>query len=170
MTPPPPPHIWIDFWAESAKGQIQGRAIIGQWGAILHRTLQQQTEYIAIWEEVLIFLAFSFWDILVSCMWLSHFHLLPFKYIYGAKCLIYIHLCTFHVKDNSARLQWYSCTQYKAPGPLVLLVQLWEFLALSVFSSPEPKAQVSFCHSATSVVHPSVLHSSVVVVRKISHF
>ena len=68
-----------------------------------------------------IFLAFSFWHILVSCMWLSHFHLLvlPFKYIYDAKCLIYIHLCTFYVKENSARLQWYSCARYKDPGPLV---------------------------------------------------
>ena len=72
------------------------------------------------WEEVLIFLVFSFWHILVSCIKLSHFHLLPFKYIYGAKCLIYIHLCTFHVKENSARLQWYSCARYKAPGPLVI--------------------------------------------------
>ena len=27
------PHICIDFWAKSAKGQIQGRAIICQWGA-----------------------------------------------------------------------------------------------------------------------------------------
>ena len=42
---------------------------------------------------MLIFLAFSFWHILVSCMWLSHFQVLLFKYIYGAKCLIYIHLC-----------------------------------------------------------------------------
>ena len=28
--PPPPLHIFIDFWAKCAKGQIQGRAIIGQ--------------------------------------------------------------------------------------------------------------------------------------------
>ena len=33
-----------------------------------------------------------------------------------------------------------------------------------IFSSPEPKAQVSYCHSAPSVVRPSV------VVRKLSHF
>ena len=32
-----------------------------------------------------------------------------------------------------------------------------------VFSSPEPKARVSYCHSAPSVVRPSV-------VRKLSHF
>ena len=36
---PPPLHICIDFWAKCTKGQIQGRAIIGQLGAILHRTL-----------------------------------------------------------------------------------------------------------------------------------
>ena len=53
------------------------------------------------------------------CIGLSHFHFLPFKYFYGAKCFIYINLCTFHVKENSARLQWYSCARYKAPGPLV---------------------------------------------------
>ena len=32
----------------------------------------------------------------------------------------------------------------------------------SIFSSPEPKAQVSYCHSTPSVVRPSV--------RKLSHF
>ena len=70
-------------------------------------------------------LMFSFWHILVSCIGL--FHLLPFKYFYGAKCLIYINLCTFHVKENSARLQWYSCARYKAPGPLGK-VELWPLM------------------------------------------
>ena len=37
------------------------------------------------------------------------------------------------------------------------------------FSSPEPKAQVSYCHSALSVVRPSVVRLSSVV-RKLSHF
>ena len=32
-----PPHICIDFWAKSAKGRIQDRAIIGQWGVLLQR-------------------------------------------------------------------------------------------------------------------------------------
>ena len=27
------PHIFIDFWAKSAQGRIQGKAIICQWGA-----------------------------------------------------------------------------------------------------------------------------------------
>ena len=44
------------FWAKSAKGRIQGRAIIGQCGGFLQRIssselfgrLQQQTEYIAM--------------------------------------------------------------------------------------------------------------------------
>ena len=40
-------------------------------------------------------------------------------------------------------MQCYSCARYKAPGPLV--------------SSPEPKARVSYCHSAPSVVRPSVV-------------
>ena len=42
-----------------------------------------------------------------------------------------------------------------------------------LFSSPEPKARVSYCHSAPSVVRPSVRPSVVVVVvvvRKLSHF
>ena len=48
-----PPHICIDFWAKSAKGRIQGRAIIDQWGALLRRTLQQQTEYMEmIWKHL----------------------------------------------------------------------------------------------------------------------
>ena len=37
-----------------------------------------------------------------------------------------------------------------------------------LFSSPEPKARVSYCHSAPSVVRPSVRRPS--VVRKLSHF
>ena len=37
-----------------------------------------------------------------------------------------------------------------------------------IFSSPEPKARVSYCHSAPSVVRPSVRPSS--VRRKLSHF
>ena len=41
----------------------------------------------------------------------------------------------------------------------------WTFLQLqNIFSSPEPKAQVSYCHRAPSVVRPSV------VVCKLSHF
>ena len=39
----------------------------------------------------------------------------------------------------------------------------------SFFSSPEPKAQVSYCHSAPSVVRPSVVRPPSVV-RKLSHF
>ena len=31
------------------------------------------------------------------------------------------------------------------------------FPFLAIFSSPEPKAQVSYCHSAPSVVRPSVV-------------
>ena len=36
-----------------------------------------------------------------------------------------------------------------------------------IFSSPEPKAQVRYCHSAPSVVRPSIHPMSV---RKLSHF
>ena len=89
--------------------------------------LQQQTECIAvIWQHlgrsVVIFgpiLMSSVWHVLVSCIGLSHFYLFSFKYFNGAKCFIYINLCTFYVKKNSSRLQWYSCARYKAPGPLV---------------------------------------------------
>ena len=63
----------------------------------------------------------SFWHDLAFYIGLSHFHLFSFKYFNGAKFLIYINLCTFHVKKNSARLQWYSCARYKTPGPLVNL-------------------------------------------------
>ena len=58
-------------------------------------------------------------DMFCVVYWTWSFPLLPLKYFYGAKCLIYIYLYTFHVKENSARLQWYSCARYKAPGPLV---------------------------------------------------
>ena len=61
----------------------------------------------------------SFWHVLGSCIGHSHFHLFSFKYFNRAKCLIYINLCIFRVKKNSAGLQWYSCARYKAPGPLV---------------------------------------------------
>ena len=40
---------------------------------------------------------------------------------------------------------------------------------LLIFSSPEPKAQVSYCHSALSVVRPSV-HRRPSVRHKLSHF
>ena len=94
------------------------------------KMLQQQTEYIAmiykhLGRSVDIFgsiLTFTFWHVLVSCSGLSHFHCLPFKYFYGAKCLIYINLFTFHVNENSARLQRYSRARYKAPGPLVSIL------------------------------------------------
>ena len=50
----------------------------------------------------------------------------------------------------------------------------WIFrLFASLFSSPEPKARVSYCHSAPSVVRPSVRRPSVVrpsVVRKLFTF
>ena len=63
---------------------------------------------------------------LVSCIGLSHFYLFSFKYFSGAKCSVYINLCTFRaLKKNNARLQWYSCARHKAPGPLVLFVQLY---------------------------------------------
>ena len=60
-----------------------------------------------------------------------------FNHVAGAKCLIYIKLCTesdlfpflfscILKKKNSTRLQWYSCARYKAPGPLVQkVVFLW---------------------------------------------
>ena len=38
----------------------------------------------------------------------------------------------------------------------------------SIFSSPEPKARVGYCHSAPSVVRPSVVRRP--SVRKLSHF
>ena len=38
----------------------------------------------------------------------------------------------------------------------------WPLIGWDIFSSPEPKAQVSYCHSAPSVVRPSVVRPSVV--------
>ena len=38
------PHICIDFWAKSAQGRIQGRAIIGQWVALRQRTPSSELE------------------------------------------------------------------------------------------------------------------------------
>ena len=71
--------------------------------------------------EVLLFLV-PFWcqgfDIVWCRVRLSYFDLFSFKYFNGATCLIFINLCTFHVKKNSARLQWYSCARYKTLGPL----------------------------------------------------
>ena len=41
---------------------------------------------------------------------------------------------------------------------------------MTLFSSPEPKARVSYCHSAPSVVRPSVCLSVCPSVRKLSTF
>ena len=72
---------------------------------------------------------YCFWHVLVSCIELIHFHLFSFKYFNGARWLICINLCTFHVQKNSARLQWYSCARYKAPLPLRGSVKnKWELL------------------------------------------
>ena len=49
---------------------------------------------------------------------------------------------------------------------LVSTVTIITFL----FSSPEPKARVSYCHSAPSVVRPSVVRRRPSVRRKLSHF
>ena len=65
-----------------------------------------------------------FWCLVFDIFWCCVLDLVIFStyfnHVNGAKCLIHINLCTFHVKKNSTRLQWYSCARYKAPGPLVL--------------------------------------------------
>ena len=95
-------------------GWIQGRAMMCQWGALLQRTSSSD------WKATEVY----FWHVLMSCIGLNHFHLFSFKYFNWTKYLIYMNLCTFHVKKNSARLQWYSCARYKAPGPLVYIWKL----------------------------------------------
>ena len=47
------------------------------------------------------------------------------------------------------------------------ITELCKWMTVGFFSSPEPKAQVSYCHSAPSVVRPSVVRPSVC---KLSHF
>ena len=46
-----PPHICIDFWAKSAKGRIQGRAIIRQWGAVSSSELDCLTSQLTIFQS-----------------------------------------------------------------------------------------------------------------------
>ena len=88
-----PPHICIDFWAKSAQGRIQGRAIIGQWGALLQMTSLESEGYsnkqcIAMIKKhlgrsVVIFgsiLMSSFWHGLVLCIGLNYFDWFFFKY------------------------------------------------------------------------------------------
>ena len=87
----------------------------------------------SIWEEVLLFLV-PFWRHVFDMVWcigLCYFDFFSFKYSNKAKCLIYINLCTFHVKKNSLSLQWYSCARYKAPEPLVTLC-LFPFVLTSM--------------------------------------
>ena len=97
--------------------------------------LQQQTEYIAMIYKHLGRSVDIFCSILTLSFWL----------VYWTKCLIYINVCTFHVKENSARLQWYSCARYKAPGPLVgsvdciVTLSFWQFFWYR-----------GFCHRARS--------------------
>ena len=60
------PHICIDFWAKSAQGWIQGRAIIGQRRTLFPKNFFRPKGYgnkpnakqlsRSIWEEVLLFL------------------------------------------------------------------------------------------------------------------
>ena len=77
---------------------------------------------------MLLFLV-SFWRLVFDIVWCCILELVISTYflsniLMGEKCLIYINLCTFHVKKNSARLQWYSCARYKAPGPLVYVFKI----------------------------------------------
>ena len=100
------PRICIGFWAKSAQWSIQGRAILGQWGALLQRTSSSELQGYSnkqnvIWKHsgriVVIFGSIptsGFWHGLVLCIGLNHFHLFSFKYFNGAKCLIYIN-CVF---------------------------------------------------------------------------
>ena len=79
----------------------------------------------------------------------------------------------FHgVAFATSKLLYCLCTRNgKTIGALDIpkTINLKEGFHVVLFSSPEPKAQVSYCHSAPSVVRPSV-RPSVVVVRKLSHF
>ena len=43
-------------------------------------------------------------------------------------------MCTFHVKKNNAILQWYSCSEYKAPGPLVYVAPWPRGLGSRIFN------------------------------------
>ena len=145
-----PPHICIDFGPNPPRGgseQGHNRSIMGPSPKDFFRVgrLQQQTESVAMVNDIKpfgkkccnSFFFGPFWSIVFTCIGLcigrSHFDLFSFKYFNGAKCLISINLCTFHVKKNSARLQWYSCARYKAPGALVYYVALYVLWHLSIF-------------------------------------
>ena len=56
-----------------------------------------------------------------------------------------------------------TCTYYHGPTLAQHSHAIWDCSlskCITVFSSPEPKAQVSYCHSAPSVVRPSVRRPS----------
>ena len=98
--------------------------------------LQQQTECIAMINDLKAFwkigsiLTSSFWHGLVSCIGLSYFDLFSFKYFNGAKCLIYINLCTF-LAPLSRRLTWAIVIEHR---PSVRRRYTFTFST----SSPEP--------------------------------
>ena len=116
---------------------IQDRAIIKQWepfskGLLLHSWKATATnrmyssDFIAFGKKCCYFFFVPFWCLVFDMFWCCALDLVISTYlnhVNGTKCLININLCTFHViqKKNSTRLQWYSCTRYKAPGPLVVL-------------------------------------------------
>ena len=140
------PHICIDFWAKSAQWWIQGRAIIGQWGPFSKGLLLQSwkatatnrmysSDLTAYGKKWCYFFFVPFqclvFDMFWCCTVLDFVISTYLNHVNGAKCLIHINLCTESdlfpflfsciLKENSTRLQWYSCARYKAPGPLVFV-------------------------------------------------
>ena len=75
-------------------------------------------------------------------------------------------------KQETLTPPWHLVSLLVCRGPWMppVLLYCWSYSnSASVFSSPEPKAQVSYCHSAPSVVRPSVVCRPSVR-RKLSHF
>ena len=75
---------------------------------------------------------------------------------YGNYWQIYRHENNIKKKQNKNLVED-ACNLYALPV---------KFRYSRVFSSPEPKARVSYCHSAPSVIRPSVVRPSV----NFSHF
>ena len=76
-------------------------------------------------------------------------------------------ICLWNGTKGNTSSWFYIAAMYEAPFCYLFCISWYHKI---VFSSPEPKARVSYCHSAPSVVRPSVRPSVVVVVRKLLTF
>ena len=103
-----PAHL---YWLVSSQRWIQGRAIIVQWGPFSKGLLLQSwkatatnrmysSDLTAFGKKCCYYFFVPFWCLVFDMLWCCVLDLVISTYfnpVNGAKCLIHINLCTFHV-------------------------------------------------------------------------